>query len=1231
MNAVGGIQVMPKTTGTEILMAQIRPRNQVRTTINLMQSRKRVRLTTLRRAHRQMMMIQPKRINLSLGNINHKSFYLKEDRDIMLDSGTTIALVPNKQLLYNLKDESNIKLLAAGIDEIPITGEGIIKIKLNEKITIEMTATVVPSVKMVIIPLESFYKNNLHVNKNREHIVNSLNDEKVASIYKKDELWWISGDHIQLPTKEHQVNQLTKSKKHKVTLRDLHRRLGHTNVRCIRETIKRGGIEDLTISDVDWKGIDDFQCESCMKGKASRHAHIKDSRDQYNEKYGPFEYIHTDIFGPARLPEESNANRYLITFTDEHTRYVWTFPLNLRTEKQVRKAIVTLMKLIQTQHRKRIRVLHMDRGSEYTSEWTRQTLLSRGVQLIYTTVADSRGNGVAERLNRTLLDRCRTLLEETELSMDFWYHAIEHAVYDLNHTYTQKLKCAPIEKAGIKPPKLKHIHAFGQPAFYRVNTVTKLDKRAALGYLLHPSLQSYGYIILDAKTNKIVDTTDYRPFYQHEFQELSYTEFRDRINKWNDELQKKQHLNLQNANIDPEIVRTTHNKILTPTVQETENNKSTEVDSDTVRHEDNLDTQHVSSCGGGEIHSDPKNDSAKESDSDSTKLASAQDSLISHNPNTESEQITAEEFTAHKHPNDDFNPLQDAHKQLKRKITETVEDSEEESEKRFRVNYVKAVTDHDTIPYSEDATLSYSQAITGNKNKQMRDQFTQAYNKEINQMRKMHVWDENNLIDISEVNRKKVITPMLVFSIKRDGTKKCRLVARGDQQDISTYSKDRQQDTINNMALMTVLAVALDHNLTIKQLDISSAYLYADLKEEIYIRTPPHIKQRDKVLRLNKSLYGLKQSGANWQKTIKDYLKGKCELEEMKFWPCVFTKGKFLEIIVCLFVDDIVIAGNNDNIINQFIADLQNRFDTRIVNDGSPNEHDAVRYDILGIDVEYKKGVSMKFGMLESLTKKLPLLGVEFKKESRFNKVPGTPNKILEQDLNIQHDKDYDAKVNWIQRAVGLCNYVAMKYRFDIAYYTNILAQHQLYPTDEVLFETERLLQYLWSTKGKRLVWKRNEKETSELIGLTDASHANGIEYKSQIGYFCIWNGKKIFARSTRTTYVCESSTQSETYAASECLAILRSTKYLINTLNGKKLDQILITDNSPLISSVKGTKTIKPGARHNDLKLYAIKDKYVEGQLKVEYIPTAQNEADLLTKPLSSKQFKVLTDKWLK
>lgn len=98
----------------------------------------------------------------------------------------------------------------------------------------------------------------------------------------------------------------------------------------------------------------------------------------------------------------------------------------------------------------------------------------------------------------------------------------------------------------------------------------------------------------------------------------------------------------------------------------------------------------------------------------------------------------------------------------------------------------------------------------------------------------------------------------------------------------------------------------------------------------------------------------------------------------------------------------------------------------------------------LGHRCRIRKGCKHDVWMLNSLTKKLPLLGVEFKNEARFNKVPVTPNKILKQDvISIHNDKHYDANLNWLQRSIGLCNYVAQKYRFDIAYYTNIIIQHQ--------------------------------------------------------------------------------------------------------------------------------------------------------------------------------------------
>lgn len=100
----------------------------------------------------------------------------------------------------------------------------------------------------------------------------------------------------------------------------------------------------------------------------------------------------------------------------------------------------------------------------------------------------------------------------------------------------------------------------------------------------------------------------------------------------------------------------------------------------------------------------------------------------------------------------------------------------------------------------------------------------------------------------------------------------CRFIARGDHQQAETYLENLQANTVQNYALLTGMAIALDNDMPITQLDIASAYLYADLTRELNIRAPPHMRMHDKVLRLSKFFYGLKQSGANWYKTIRGYL-----------------------------------------------------------------------------------------------------------------------------------------------------------------------------------------------------------------------------------------------------------------------------------------------------------------------------------------------------------------------
>lgn len=260
----------------------------------------------------------------------------------------------------------------------------------------------------------------------------------------------------------------------------------------------------------------------------------------------------------------------------------------------------------------------------------------------------------------------------------------------------------------------------------------------------------------------------------------------------------------------------------------------------------------------------------------------------------------------------------------------------------------------------------------------------------------------------------------------------------------NTYNKDDEANTVHHQALMACLSYALDNEKLITQLDISSAYLYADLEEELYIPSLPHMDKKGKSIRLKKSLYGLKQSGANWYKKIKQYLIENLSLTEVPMWPCVFYSE---ELITCLVVDDMIFLTDDLIKAEEVVTTLRKEFDTKLINDGNPKDG-VINYDILGLEVNYEVSKSLKFGMEKSLATKLPKLGVDLHINSG-NGYPVKPNEYLP---NINKKLEYKkADITWLQRIVGLLSYVAIKYRFDLLYHVNVLAKRTLYPSIETM------------------------------------------------------------------------------------------------------------------------------------------------------------------------------------
>ncbi|KAK2998849.1 hypothetical protein RJ639_022939 [Escallonia herrerae] len=130
------------------------------------------------------------------------------------------------------------------------------------------------------------------------------------------------------------------------------------------------------------------------------------------------------------------------------------------------------------------------------------------------------------------------------------------------------------------------------------------------------------------------------------------------------------------------------------------------------------------------------------------------------------------------------------------------------------------------------------------------------------------------------------------------------------------------------VSVRVFLAVAVIKNWELHQIDINNAFLHGDLHEEVYIRPPPGFSPSspNKVLRLRKSLYGLRQSPRNWFAKLSTALRSYGFLQSHADHT-LFTYRKwdvFLSVLV--YVDDLILAGNNSTACSLFKKYLNDCF-----------------------------------------------------------------------------------------------------------------------------------------------------------------------------------------------------------------------------------------------------------------------------------------------------------------
>lgn len=178
--------------------------------------------------------------------------------------------------------------------------------------------------------------------------------------------------------------------------------------------------------------------------------------------------------------------------------------------------------------------------------------------------------------------------------------------------------------------------------------------------------------------------------------------------------------------------------------------------------------------------------------------------------------------------------------------------------------------------------------------------------------------------------RANIIGCKWVFTKKRlaDGEVekyKARLVAQGCFQRFNMDYSETYAPVIRQPTIRLILALAVRYKLLLKHVDVVSAYLNGELESDVYMKQPEMFivkGQEDKVCKLRKSLYGLKQAGRQWNHKINEILM-KIGFSQCKRDSCVIIKRNNNEInIMALYVDDILLACTSSKSMNAILENL---------------------------------------------------------------------------------------------------------------------------------------------------------------------------------------------------------------------------------------------------------------------------------------------------------------------
>ncbi|WVY93987.1 hypothetical protein V8G54_033075 [Vigna mungo] len=435
---------------------------------------------------------------------------------------------------------------------------------------------------------------------------------------------------------------------------------------------------------------------------------------------------------------------------------------------------------------------------------------------------------------------------------------------------------------------------------------------------------------------------------------------------------------------------------------------------------------------------------------------------------------------------------------------------------------------------------------------------------------------------------------------------KARLVAKGFTQTEGMDFFETFSPVVKITTVRFLLSIVVSRKWFLHQLDVDNAFLHGDLDEEVYMKPPPGLilPEPNLVCKLHKSLYGLRQASRQWNSKLTSALLS-CGFSQSTADHSLFirkTATSFIALLV--YVDDIVLTGDNMDDITTVKQFLNQKF--RIKDLGN------LKY-FLGFEVAR----SQQGLILNQRKYCLDILADFGLTGCKPTHSPSNPNDKLKDD-----DGDILPDPTSYRRLIGKLQYLT-NIRPDISFVVQQVSQFMSKPRSSHLNVVFRILKYLKGCPGLGLFYPSTNPH--RLQAFSDSYWATCSLSRKFITGYCVFYGNSLISwKSKKQSTVSRSSTEVEYRALASVACELQWLKYIVDDLCLKiPLPFSTFCDNQSAVQLAKNPSFYER-TKHIEVDCHFIRAKVLDGLIVLSHVPSKHQLADMFTKSLYPGSFNI-------